>query len=450
MSSLLKNLSKTTERQAELAAERQRQADLVANAAFESELVELHNEVEENLEEMKDIAADIATKNDDVMDNVVVSNTLTDLVDQTMQTYGAAGIDEQGAQLLNISVEAVLKSAGLDIPASTLVPSFESGMSRAEYSVEAEEKKSSLVSRMWTWLIEAFKSMWEAVSSFFNSFRTNASSVEAYAKKVKEKVDKLPRGSEGKEVDAGKNAVYLTDGNGSYKDPATVLRSDMTHYQKFAQLWDSSFGGILKIDIGPSLVKMSPEQMQRMNEQLTAAVGSMIGGGSVSLQDVQFVNTHKLNLVGGADPEFKMIGAKLTIEQSAKAPSGKAPALTLMEMDSGVSTAVAAVEAMKKIQTSIDGWLKHASKIKNFANTSIGFVNMVGGGTQAKQFIKVMKTLVAANSVMSSGWSKTAPIFLTSIKANVRYIEMSAGDAAKNVPEMRTLNPAKAIGSDAA
>lgn len=432
MSSILQSLGKMTQtQQANLKASNlslEAANNQAAAISLESELLELHDQVEHDLAELRDVQADLATQTDDVLHANLTGGTLTDLVDQTIDAYGEKGMDEQAAELMAISVECVLKAAKIDCSLEEIVPSFESNMSYAQYSTEAEEKKDGMVKRFFTWLMEAFKTMLTTVKSFVNKFRLNCTSVETYIGKVKQKVDKF-EGTSGKEVSAGSAAVYLTSGNGQWAEPEKVIREIMTDYQDFTSKWHGTFGGLNKIDP----IKGMSQVDDRWTSQVSQAIGDIYRGGTPWLKGVKFIPTHAITVDLGKDAGARMIGSRVSVEMTGSAPNGKAPALHAPQMKGGLTSATAALAALKKIQPEIDKWVKNAETINKVGNRTIATGMFVQGNNKAAQndtinnALNVWRSLVACNNVMVAGWTKTMYLVLTAIKANVRYIELSAG-----------------------
>lgn len=439
MSSLLKSMSKATAQQTAQRDELQRIKQAVEDAAFESDLAQIYEGVSENLEEMLTTSTDISAQSDELMKNNALTGTLTDLVDSTLDTYGKDGMTEQAAELMRVSVESILRSAQLFdvIPVSLLVPSFESGMTRAEYSVEAEEKKQGMLARMLAWIAEAFSAMWTSIKSFFQKFAGNVDGVKKYAETVQTKVNGLAVTSATKEVNLGNIGIYLADNNGTIVHPDKAISAIMADFQTFSQKWDGSFGNILKIEI-PSGV-MDEASQQKFIQQLSAAVGNIIHSGSPSINKLNFIPSHQISIVPGQDKENSMIGSTLKIEMVSKVKDAKMGALTKGDLTAGINAALAGLVGIGKIQTKVDEWDKYAAKIQTFSKNALTALKREEKSAE-KRFTseeiaaatRTYKTLVAANSIMISGWVKTVPQVLTGIKASVRVIDMAVGRKDKN------------------
>lgn len=76
------------------------------------------------------------------------------------------GVTAKKAELFRISVESVIVAGGLATPAAMFAPSFESS-TVSDYSAEAEEKSGGLLSRIWEWIKNAWKSLKERIKKLF-------------------------------------------------------------------------------------------------------------------------------------------------------------------------------------------------------------------------------------------------------------------------------------------
>lgn len=102
-------------------------------------------------------------------------------------TAGEAATEAQ-ANLYRLSVESVLRAAGLDYHINLVAPSFEASK---DYSAEAEEKSGSVFSRVMTWLSGLLNKLVEAVKNFIGRFRKAGAASEARHTEMKAEADKV-------------------------------------------------------------------------------------------------------------------------------------------------------------------------------------------------------------------------------------------------------------------
>jgi len=418
-----------------------------AAAEEEREVITLSDEIDSDIEVIGAIGNDIEKSADEVSKASVASGAIENLVDQTIETYGEDGITEQGAAILQSSMESVLKAAGLDIPVSMLVPSFESGMTRTDYSTEAEEKKGGVISRILKWLADAYHAVIDGISNFFTRFFVTAGRVQKYVDKVKDKVNAQKGDGGAGEISLGGEILFIDGGN-----PSASLNKNVQVFQKFVQRWTSTFGPIADIKVGG---------LQETFSSATNAMSGMMESGVTHLKGLEIVPGYSVEVSKGANNEFPMIGAKLKVEGKEKPKDTKVRGVSLSDCKSGIEVCDKALKVLDGMKTKVDEWLKDAKRLQKWASSNAFNQSMLAKvednvhmKAQQLRHRDMLKSVVGASQVMAQGWAQAAPLFLRSVKAHAAWVDRSCRGSAgqdKDAPELKTIKPDdnKAIGYDA-
>lgn len=423
---------------ASAAAVQQKALDAVSNeakewASLECEAAEAYAEVDGNLADLQDDANVIDLEIDDLNKHINVGDSLNLLVDGTVAAYGETGMDEQGAALLRISVESVLRAANINsIPASLIVPSFESGQSRATYSTEAEEKKDGILQRIFKWVAEAFKKLVESVKDFFGRMFGSVPGLKTYATKVHGKLNGIKGTAVEGTVGVHGISEYLIDNSGKLSVPKKALHDAVEDFQSFAQKWQKNWTSVNEAVLPTSLMNAG----DAVHKLSTAAVYSMAQFAGAGLTTIKLVPAYELSVKGGPNPKAPMMGCKVTVTKVAKDVPGEAPILDREAMKAGITEVDAALALITKVKTIVDAWIAHASKLANGAGTLSAMVTAKNVKTDDNAAVQLsMKSLVSGCGAMSKGWTSATRHMLLTIKANIRYIEVSAGKHTGGVKE---------------
>lgn len=169
----------------------------------------------------------------------------------------SATVTAETARLFHVSVEAVIRSSGLNIPVSSIAPSLES---LDNYSVETDEKKVGLLTRFWRWIVKVTRSLIDRLKKMFTSTKWIFANVERDLTEMKTMLERIR--SEGRAVkDYGTplnhNAHYFVyDKHGKFKTPVAVA-NDVADALKFLGNIETWFSELSRIhDIAK---EMTPE-----------------------------------------------------------------------------------------------------------------------------------------------------------------------------------------------
>jgi hypothetical protein len=400
---------------------------------------ELHEQTEELAEAVSNDAEIIASISNEIEDHAAdiakgadVAGAVENVVDQTIAAYGDNGIDEQGAALLTVSVESILIAAGINIPASMVVPSFE-GKTRIEYSTEAEEKKQGFIQRIVDWIVKAFNSMVEALKNFWARIVASNKLLKAYAERVKAKVD----GLEGHPTEAKVKmtiwgAACTTDGK-SVHTPRENIKQNTTMLQAFTKAWDGAFGAIRDLNAPSSFA--SPEAM---NSFLNEAVGSSaFKNGVQHLNGLKPTVTHTVEFKTGSDGQYPMAGAKYRLVKNEGEGPKEGPTLSLKDMDEGIDDVIRGLGLSDTIETKTKEWDKVVVRVRNFGSSIRFAQGFTPEGT--KKLRGFAQTMVSSASIVSAGWSSVISSYNDVLKNNIRYISASAAQYKGKPSELKTV-----------
>lgn len=409
MSSLLKQLAGV-----------QKQPDHVADLNFESQdVADMEEIVSSDIGKLMSIATTVDYNLNLVSDNITVADGLTDLVDQTIDTYGERGIDQQGAQLLSISVESFLQARGLNIPPSTLVPSFEDSKNCSDYSTEVLDRKNSVMTKIFSWLYTALKAIADAMKSFWMQMSTSSKGIETYIDKVRALVEQVndEEPAATSTIRLGGGSLWLADRNDRIAKPDQLLAEAATRYEDFVSEWSEKWRDITSVVFPAKLdsEKLLEDTASKIKTAANKAVGS-------TKTVISFLPNHELELVLGSG-EIPLIDAKIRINPTVAGKNTEAAVLTKKEMLAGLSTATQALDIFKRLDREMNVMVRQTDRIAKLAK-DVGIDDKVEIGPA--QMRNSVKALGKACSIASWGWTNTAPYYLKTLKASVKYIDASA------------------------
>lgn len=416
-----------------------------AQAAEEREIITISDEIDSDIEVIGAIGEDIDKSAEEVSKAAVASGAIENLVNQTIETYGEDGITEQGAGVLQASMESVLKAAGINIPVELVVPSFENGVSRVDYSTEAEEKKEGIISRILKWLADAYNAVIDSVSNFFARFFVTAGRVQKYVDKVKTKVNAQKGDGNAAEISLGGEILFIDGGN-----PSASLNKNVEVFQRFVTRWLSTFGPIADVKVG---------EINATFNSASQAIAGMKEAGVGHLKGLEIVPGYSLAVSSGANAEYPMIGAKLKVTGKEKPKETKVRGVSLADCKAGIEVCDKALKILAGMKPKVDGWIKDAKALQSWARKNAFNQNMVSKmhdnvhiRKRAEDVRDSLKSIVSASQVMAQGWSQSAPLFLRSVKAHTAWIDRSCrGSAGQGgSDELKTVKPddVKALGYD--
>lgn len=374
-----------------------------------------------NIQSLTDLAVQIDKGNEIVAHGVDTATGLETLIDDTVSLYGDEGITEQGAELLRISVESYMNIRGIPVPASEIVPSFESGMTRAQYSTEVLAAKDNILKRIFAWLYVAMKAIVDGLKSYFVKIDVNTNDLKTYINKVKAKVDGID--GELKNTDAkinlGASAIWLTDRNDALTNPSKQIVDTVARFEDFVVEWGKIWGALTNFQI-PAEHKTSAEVNATSEKIKDLALASASAGSKAK---INFVVTHELELKNGTG-ELPLLNSSVKIDAVVVAKEHEAPVLTKDQMQHGIADALSAMAVLGKLNTEVDRLNKLTQRISDLSrNVSIP----EGEDFDATKLRDAFKVLSKACTLASWGWTNTTPYFLKTIKACVSYIDSSTG-----------------------
>lgn len=437
--------------------------------SLESATVDESINVDGDLEDLHAHSAELATNAAEIAEHNNVNASVDILVDETIAAYGENGITEDGAELMKMSVECLLRAAGLNVDASTIVPSFEAGKSRIQYSIEADEKKGNVLQRMWDWFITALKSMVISVKTWWMKLRNSTASIEKYINSVKEKVSKL---SGVPKVDMLKVSesvgMYLTTHTGTV-GAIYALKDAMSLYQHFLNAIDTDFGKASKIK-APDFNNQA--DVNRFNAELQGVGGFRTMPPNVA--NVAFIPAWKWTIeIGrftkaGDYGHTPMAGAKGKIVRNTELKIPKEVAtLSLPEIHTLIQSSETALAAVKGVEKKVEDWIKNSEKLVGVwkrdddvrtwqADKHRLIKDIISGRGQkysgpmveeldrnAAEFNRRnhanVKALLAVNTMYGQSMTSTLPYVLQQIRVCVGFAETSSKHF--GVAEMKSVAP---------
>jgi hypothetical protein len=385
--------------------------------SFEGQLVSA-DDVSDHLIDLDGVAYNINQQVHDVSKGVRVSESLSNIVDKTIATFGEDGVTEDAARIIQVSTENLFRAAGIPVPASLVVPSFESG---ANYSTELKDNSESFIKRIMTWLANALKSIVESLTAFWNKLTVSAEAIEEYATKVKAKVGAVK--GELKDPKAvlnlGGQTQWMLGKNDQVVAPDRHLVDTVARYEDFVTEWGNKWKAVVEFPLRWSM--SSTAQIEDIIGKLKEAAAKTVLNSSDNR--IEFIVNHYLEFKGGKG-DIPLLSATTNIVSGNDSKSHMAPILTKDEMKHGIDTAVSAMNVMKELKTKIDVITNMTDKVSKLSKS----VNVSNDKTtDAAELRKAMQSLSKACSISAWGWTTTIPYFLKTVRAGIRYIDISAG-----------------------
>lgn len=331
----------------------------------------VHDLVEAMLEENKKMEE----KQKDFEEGGRVHASLESLLVGTLDTYGANGMNEQALALYRVSVESALTIAGLNIPAATMVPSFEAADTQLVVAEKVETKGKGILKTIIDWIVKAFKYIGQALVKFKELFTTNKKKVAARAASMvatlKGKTSTATPAA-GKEEDAGKEGGEEKPGTGvavvkeikvsdleskimsrggTITNLGEASKAIKTNYEKAMRSWGTAFQSIIDMPA----VSGNTDPVQAL-VAINKALSSKVGNG---LKEDLNLN-EELVLKPGAESAFPMLGASVSVATQGDAKGGsidipnKATLISLIEdIEKELLGQSAAEKAMEQAATEV-------------------------------------------------------------------------------------------------
>lgn len=389
------------------------------DTSLESAIVEAAATADGNIESLFDIATTVDQHVGEISTGICVADSLTDVVDNTIALYGEGGIDEQGAELLRISVESILKVGGVNIPVEMVAPSFESVT--GNYSTEVATQKGNVISRIMTWLHAALQSISDSMKSFWLRLTTSSKSVEDYAKKVSEKVKAIKGDAKDAEgtISVGGNALWLTGRGDHISKPDRHVVETVARFEDFVVEWRNLWGKIIDFQFPTPL--SDPKKMEELNTKLHAVAVDTVKGTKPVKIDITV--GHAIDLKPGAG-EVPMLAATAKVVVNVTVKDKTAPVLTKDEMKHGIDTVLEAFSVLRKLEKDMDKVQETTTRVSRLTKS----VSVKGTDTPIKEaeLRQTLRALSKACGFASWGWTNAVPYYLKTLKACVKYIDASA------------------------
>lgn len=362
-----------------------------------------------------------------------VHASLESLLHGTIDTYRGNGMNEQALNLYQLSVESALIAAGLNIPASVVVPSFEAADTQLAVVDKVEKKGGGILKTILGWMMKAFKYISGAVKKFVNLFRSNKKKVAERATRMVAMLegkqpaqignDKQEGGEEGKqvstevkpEVKINANEARILSHGGAVASLGDASKAIKDNYAKSMTAWGKAFDGLINMsgaanDPVANLTKVS------------AALKSNLGNGFKSE-----LNLNELLIVkAGSDKEWPMIGAKAEIAVSGEAKAGdvqvpdKAALIKLVqEIHTELENQSVAEKAMDEAAAHVDKTVAEYEKFDKEKDV-----------TSSIDVSKATSNLMSATTVFSSGLALAGTHYVTGYNTLLNVVQRAVDKAA--------------------
>lgn len=401
--------------------------------SLESAAVDARDEVVGHIEGLHEIAAQIAKEGEDITTGTLLADNIDTLVDNTIQAYKEGGVDERGADLLEVSIECLIRATNLPLHYRAVVPSFESVARREDYSTEAEKKKDGFLARLFAMLREALARLGSIVRSFVARMRKTSGSLESYIKSVKARADRLQGASKGGKVKIAQQVAWnMIDFGGHLLKPAEAIDRNTTAYARFVAQVQNDLGKVTQV--GKLSTTPTDADVDKWVKDQAEGLGGHYTTGMPHLVNVAFLPTWKFNIkhTAGVGREHganiknnPLIGAKAEVfmEHQGTTPT-EADALTVAEIHATVDKALHALSNIQQVEKKIDAWVTNS-------DTAVRILSNISKFLESKEIkmpghddtVRAIKSLMAANNLYSQAYTLTLPHVITMIRTNVSFAD---------------------------
>ena len=395
-----------------------------------------------DIEELHAINEDSQRISGEIHQGAVLSSGIDNLIDDTIEAYGKDGIDERGAELMRLSVEALIRASGLPLHIDAVVPSFEKGVKFTDYSVEAEEKKNGIIQRLLSFLRSAWERLTVVVKRYYDKLRTSTTSLETYVKAVDARVGKLSGATPDKTIKINEKIALVLAGEA----PGRALTNTVTTYAKFTAGVQADLGAVGAI---PKLsLPASEAQVGAWLTKLDEALGGSWMTGLQRLANAAFATGHRFEVTHSAavgslqehgTDRTPLVGAtaKVVADTSAKHPT-EVHFPTLGELKEAAGVAVHSVESLKKVEDIVGKWISGSTAAvgtlklieTNFNNNIQASIVARMNTEQNKKAIAALKSHMAANDIFGKAYTLTLPIVMDQIRTVTRFVDSCSSHVA--------------------
>lgn len=402
--------------------------------SLESAAYDAHEESVVAIDELHEAAAAVDLPIGEMQQMSELDHNIDSLISATVDAYGADGIDERGAELMHMSVESLLRASKLNLPAAAIVPSFEKGSTRSEYTTEAEEKKEGVLRRIFQWLAKAFASMTASVMQFISKLRTTTGTVEKYVQAVKARAAKATGAVKTGKIKVGATGAWLLDTQGHPTDPVTAITGARHDYLSFIHGAESELGDVARL----TLPGASDAQIKMWLNNLDKALGEKYSTGLLRLDNVRFLPgkrfkvSHTAPVGTGAKNQFgehsklntPLIKAEASVvDEKPSTTTTEVDYLTVTQIHQGLDIALDMVQKVKKIESVVDKYVdnaktasKYLSNLDHHFATDLG-VNQQLGAEGVTAVRNGVRSHLAANAIYAKVYTLTLPLALTCIRS---------------------------------
>jgi len=407
-------------------------ADKASLLSLESDIVELTEAVDGDVAEVAEVSGQITEASDNIVQSDTGVDSLSDLVDNTIAIYGENGIPEDAAKQLEVSVECVLRIMGHPGGFCTVLPSFESCATPAQYSTEAEAKKEGVVNRILEWIKKIFAQMADFFMSMIDKVRNSTANLKKLSEKLKEKVNKLEGADATGTVSLGSYGKLANP-----KAPVQNLTTSKGYFTAFVHKWEEYFGMVLSSDLSKAAMK-DPEKVGEAVTTLMMAEQKKLP----EWEKVPVTSYHILHITKGTNAENPLVGAKAKVEFDANAKVAESHDVlskaTMHQVLEGVDALIAELEYLTK------DFEKYRANLNTLKSAGRG--QRVSGALHSLQakddaHKAFAKETSMAGQVLSSlarvgidGLSQSVPAVLDVVRANLTYVNKSANAHGKGKP----------------
>lgn len=404
----------------------------VSSASLEAAIAEHTELLDQHLSEVQVAHGEIKDQVDEIIRGDQTVDAISNLTEGMIQSAGEEGLDEKTAKAYSDSMEALLAAAGIHIPVETLIPSFESG---ADFSLEAEEKKENVLTRIFKWLAEAFRKFVEMVRGFFSRIWTTIPALRKLNTSLKAKVSKLTGApKKGDDIQLGGRIQYLVNDEGIVLKPADITSAVMAEYQKFLTQWSAQWAGFEQLEVpSPSSVKL---------QDFALSVNMIMNKFVAPAQGFKFLPTHAITLKAGSNKDLPTLGMTAKVSKTTIAVKSGAVLPTPSELRRATENVDGALDVLVKLKERTDKITKdadvNAKKLENFKIVPI--TDNADVKKLADEINKQLPAYRAGLVLMAKGYIDTAPHYLQTIRTIIKYVALSAKRYESGSEEVKELD----------
>lgn len=402
-----------------------------AMLSLESDIVDLADQANSDVAEVSEISSQITDASDDIVASTTGAESLSGLVDGTIAIYGEQGIPEDAAKQLEVSVEAILRVMGHPGGFSTVLPSFESCMSPAQYSAEAEEKKGSVVGRIWEWIKKIFGNLYDFLTGLVDKIRNTSANLKKLNEKIKQKVAGLKGETPAGTLTLGKDAAFVVDGN-----PFTSVELSADAFKEYVDKWEKYFGSIFSANLKPK----NPEDASGFIDAVFTASDKIkelpiFEGAGDKIHITAF---HEAVVTKGTDADYPTSGAKVKVEIYKPSTVKELKHLSVESMEKTIAATEKCLTEMDATVVNFEKWKANLTVLKKMGGSqktagTIGKVVAKGEGkASAADLQKRGIALQGLARLGIDGLQQSIPPLLTVIRANLNYVNKSANGYGKD------------------